>query len=877
MTEQRDLVNELLLQLIDVPATQRDSILNDLCDDPNIRKIVKQRLSVLDDAGDVSIEEATFSATTIGIQKIGSQIEIDLPGYVVQRRIKSDGKSRVYLVSRQSDFSQLLALKALQPDATEPEKARFRNEIKKHASIASHSNVPLIVAANMGPSPWLLMEYIDGRPIDEYCDSNVLNLRSRIELFRQVCECIESIHRSNMIHADLKPSNLLITPNGHPYVIDFGSSISRALPESPPDALTPEYASPEQLLSQPISEASDVYSLGVLLFKLLTGASPYKLPSMYHESEVAKAVLHEKRLSMREAIKQLSKDKLLKLLAARQLSRHRALQKELPIALEKLVAKSLYRGDAVDAAKHRYQSVQELADELERYLDGLPIHAHREAPLRRGWRWLQRQRRFIDGTALTFASTILAYAIFVELNPPAAIVDPRTPSLVRSANSKGDGTPNHTVHQHIENNTTFVGPSPNSQMTVEVNSAGQTVLVIDGFDPITIETPRLEIIGASHDEIVIVDATNGVPNLPGGLCVHSNDGDNVFMWVGDDQRNTINLRNDRSGILLETPNLTVALYDFLQVSVDARGGDDSIDASLINTKLPALHLIGGTGADSLVGGAGNDILDAGSDNDHVKGGRGNDEIKGGEGIDHLIVQASGKFALLDDRFVSNDGLEKDTLTGIESAEYSGSDQADSFNALGFSGPVTLLGGGGADELIGSRYNDVIDGQEGNDTLTGWRGDDTISGSLGDDELFESADADFVFNNALEFQTDYEQTTEFGPQQNLDDVRQIEYVRIVGGPSNNIIDLSKFGLEFSFPEGPGAHESHGSVTVTGGAGNDLITGTNHADMLDGQDGDDTIYGGALNDTLYGGAGNDELYGSGGSGDVLIDILGTNILV
>src|SRR4029077_4927379 len=127
--------------------------------------------------------------------------------------------------------------------------------------------------------PYLIMEYIEGAPIDVYADKRQLSLRERLSLFRDVCAAVHYAHQHLVIHRDLKPSNILVTPDGVPKLLDFGIakilSPTGSLETTLMHALTPEYASPEQLRGQAVSTASDVYSLGVVLYQLLSGQRPY--------------------------------------------------------------------------------------------------------------------------------------------------------------------------------------------------------------------------------------------------------------------------------------------------------------------------------------------------------------------------------------------------------------------------------------------------------------------------------------------------------------------------------------------------------------------------------------------------------------------------
>src|SRR5207237_10617342 len=133
-------------------------------------------------------------------------------------------------------------------------------------------------------TPYLVMDYVEGQNIDDYCDSHKFSTTERLQLFRTVCAAVTYAHQNLVVHRDLKPSNILITPDGSPKLLDFGiakllkAEYANTIAVTRTDLrpMTPEYASPEQVLGQPITTASDIYSLGVLLYRLLTGVHPYR-------------------------------------------------------------------------------------------------------------------------------------------------------------------------------------------------------------------------------------------------------------------------------------------------------------------------------------------------------------------------------------------------------------------------------------------------------------------------------------------------------------------------------------------------------------------------------------------------------------------------
>lgn len=210
--------------------------------------------------------------------------------YELTRVIATGGMGTVYLAARADQhFDKQVAVKLIRPGMdTADIVRRFRNERQFLAGL-EHPNIARLIDGGVTEHdgrPYLVMEYVEGTPLDRYCDDHRLSITDRLELFGAVCDAVQHAHHNLIVHRDLKPRNILVTADGIVKLLDFG--IAKVLDvQSATDAddattiagrpMTPRFASPEQILGEPITTASDVYSLGVILYELLTGHRPYQL------------------------------------------------------------------------------------------------------------------------------------------------------------------------------------------------------------------------------------------------------------------------------------------------------------------------------------------------------------------------------------------------------------------------------------------------------------------------------------------------------------------------------------------------------------------------------------------------------------------------
>jgi len=309
--------------------------------------------------------------------------------YRVESRIGSGGMGSVYLARRVSDYEHTVALKLIHRGMdTEVVLRRFRDEMRFLATVSEHPNVATLLDAGETEDgrPYFVMEYVEGTRIDAYCEEAKLDIGARLALFRSVCSVLEYAHRHGVIHRDLKPRNILVTRDGRVKLIDFGiAKIASAdaggdptLTNTADRFLTPDFASPEQIRGEAVSTASDVYSLGVVLYLLMTGCRPYRVTSRSIR-EIERAILETEPRRPSLAAQTAGGEST----AAFVTRLHRQLTGD----LDNIVLKALSKGP-----ERRYASVEQLSEDIRRHLAGLPVLARKDSLAYRAVRFVRRHR-----------------------------------------------------------------------------------------------------------------------------------------------------------------------------------------------------------------------------------------------------------------------------------------------------------------------------------------------------------------------------------------------------------------------------------------------------------------------------------------------------
>lgn len=369
------------------PEATRDEYVSGLCEgDVGLEREVRSLLSSALLASElfevpafstrgatVALDDATRPMSMRPGARIGS--------YRVIREIGRGGMGTVFLAERADDeYRQQVAVKIVH-DARSPEILNWFRDERQILATLDHPNIARLMdgGTTLDGLPYLVMEYVEGVPLDEYCTANQPDLSQRLRLFRQICSAVAYAHRSLVVHRDLKPRNILVA-NGVPKLLDFGiaklmdpraeesSSAARSGPNTGLALLTPEYASPEQVRCEPVTTATDVYALGVILYTLLTDRSPYRLESNAAH-ELAAAICEQEPVRPSAS------------------AQRRPLRRQLSGDLDTLVLTALKKDP-----RARYATAAQLGDDVDRYLDGRPLTARDDSVAYRTGKFLSRHK-----------------------------------------------------------------------------------------------------------------------------------------------------------------------------------------------------------------------------------------------------------------------------------------------------------------------------------------------------------------------------------------------------------------------------------------------------------------------------------------------------
>ena len=368
------------------------------------------------------LEQCAADASRFRFESVAdtaARIDTRIGPYRIVSEIGHGGMGSVYLASRVDEqYQQQVAVKLIKTGlGGDLIRRRFHTEMQILADL-NHPNIARLHDAGETTDqvPYLVMEYVDGSPIHQYCAEHALSTEQRLKLFAIVCTAVQYAHQHLIVHRDIKPGNILVTNEGVPKLVDFGIAklLERgAQSESPATVtamhlMTPEYASPEQIRGVSVTTATDVYSLGVVLYELLSGRSPYRLKNrMPHE--IAKVICDEAPERPSAAITFGSSNGSNGKVTTTSVVNLPKLRGRLKGDLDNIVLKAMRK-----EPERRYASVQQLADDIRRHLDGLPVSARPDTFGYRAGKFIRRQKVAVTAAALVLIT--LVFGIVATLN-----------------------------------------------------------------------------------------------------------------------------------------------------------------------------------------------------------------------------------------------------------------------------------------------------------------------------------------------------------------------------------------------------------------------------------------------------------------------------
>ena len=426
-------IDALFAEALDRPPDERSAFLRYSCGEDRrlyneVLALLESELRAEDALGESAAEFAGFLLAELeaDLEKDADDAPAQIGAYRILRELGRGGMGAVYLAVREGDgFEQRVALKLVKRGMdTDDILRRFRHERRILASL-HHPNIARLVDGGVAEDgrPYLTMEYVEGIPIDRYCDLRKLTVEERLRLFEPVCTAVQYAHQNLVVHRDLKPTNVLVTEegDGHPCIklLDFG--IAKLLePEVPTSApvtrtwlriMTPAYASPEQLSGTPVTTASDVYTLGVILYRLLTGCLPHEshpggtdggaFQSFDRDPERPSAAVTRasRHLDDSRPTGAFAPDKV----GSERSTTSERLSRRLRGDLDTIVLKALHRDP-----ERRYASVEQLAEDVERHLSGRPVHARPDTMAYRSHKFIRRHVLGVSAAA-AFAVLLVAF------------------------------------------------------------------------------------------------------------------------------------------------------------------------------------------------------------------------------------------------------------------------------------------------------------------------------------------------------------------------------------------------------------------------------------------------------------------------------------
>ena len=385
-------VQEIFLAAVNLPEDEWPAFLDRACvANPELRAEVESLLQA--DTVPTVPWSAVIRSEAGAILQEAPVPDARLGAYRILKEIGRGGMGTVYLAERADDqYKKMAAIKLVKRGMDTAEiLSRFRHERQILANL-DHPYIARLYDGGATPDgrPYFVMEYVEGQPISIFCRHRNLDISARLRLFVRVCEAVSYAHRNLVIHRDLKPGNILVTADGIPKLLDFG--VAKLLdPRSEPGLtatlltggplITAEYASPEQVLLTPATTTSDVYSLGAVLYEMITGTRARNFTTRT-PSEIERVVCHTEVPRPSASVPKLDGD------------------------LDNIVLMAMRR-----EPDRRYQSVDQLAEDIQRHLDGLPVIARRDSLTYRASKFFRRHRLAVLAAGIVFTSLVVGVTV----------------------------------------------------------------------------------------------------------------------------------------------------------------------------------------------------------------------------------------------------------------------------------------------------------------------------------------------------------------------------------------------------------------------------------------------------------------------------------
>jgi eukaryotic-like serine/threonine-protein kinase len=407
-------VKEIFNAALDLPAAVRRSFIEERCADTELREEVEALLASSDEAESFIESPALTRVSHLATEeKLPSYIGKQIGSYKIEREIGKGGMGAVFLARRaDEEFDKKVAIKLIKRGFDTDEIInRFRHERQILAALEHPFITRLIDGGTTRDGlPYLVMDYVEGLPLTRYCAAHRVSLGERLDIFLKICSAVNYAHQNLIIHRDLKPSNILVAEDGAPKLLDFGiakltapdSSATLTAAQTTFRVMTPEYASPEQVRGQTVTTASDIYSLGVVLYELLTGQRPFRIRTNSAE-EISRIITDTAPTRPSESLRKGEAEKARR---GKEQKRRSGDSQSDKIASKISVSplfpffSSALRGDLDNIIlmamrkepERRYSSVEQFAEDIRRYLSGLPVLAREDSFGYRAEKFVKRNK-----------------------------------------------------------------------------------------------------------------------------------------------------------------------------------------------------------------------------------------------------------------------------------------------------------------------------------------------------------------------------------------------------------------------------------------------------------------------------------------------------